>query len=201
MTNNFSKIKELLDFDNENTFYFIQILQRRKENPNMKSGVRIIDNFYLYSVEDLDKLKDKIIETCEKYNARAYINVNKLNLERIALFAMKKTASLIIEKQYKALKNVYASVCGSHTSENSKRWVIDIDTDELKYKSVIVDFINHLHSQNKKTEYKIIAEIPSKTGLHIISNPFNLKFFNDKMQELGIKINVHKNNPTILYCL
>jgi hypothetical protein len=136
MTNNFNKIKPLLDFDNENTFYFIQILQRRKENPEIKNGVRVIDNLYLYSIEDLDKLEPKIIETCTKYNARAYININKLDLERIALFAMKKTASLIIEKQYKALKNVYASVCGSHTSEKSKRWVIDIDTDLQSEESI-----------------------------------------------------------------
>ena len=198
MTDNFNKIKELLDFSEENTFYFIQILQRRKENPEMKKGVRVIDNFYLYELEDLDKLKEKIVESCEKYNARAYINVNRLDLERIALFTIKKITDLVVQKQYKAIKNAYSAVCGAHTCESNKRWVVDIDEDELKFKDEIVEIIKNLH-KNVKKDYKILAEIPSKTGLHIISNPFNIKVFNEEIEKLDINIAVQKNSPTILY--
>jgi len=201
MTNNFNKIKELLNFDNENTFFFIQILQRRKENPEMKKGSRVIDNFYIYSKEDLDKLESRIIESTTKYNARAYINLNKLDLENIALHTQKKIIDLMIQKEYKAIKNAYATVCGKHTSEKSKRWIVDIDKNELIFKEEIVNIINELHKLTKKQDYKILAEIPSRTGLHIISNPFNVKIFGDKMLELGIKIDIQKNSPTILYCL
>jgi len=199
MTNNFNLIKSLLDFDNERVFYFIQLLKRRKENPEMENGVRVIDNFYIYSIEDLNKFENRITEICEKNNARAYINVNKLDVERIAMFVMKKVADLIVEKQFKAIKNVYPTVCGQHSSEEDKRWIVDIDANELQYKDKIVEIINNLHLKTKKN-YRILAEIPTKSGLHLISNPFNKKEFNDEMTKLGIKIDVHKNTPTLLYC-
>jgi hypothetical protein len=201
MTNNFEIIKPLLNFDDENTFYFIQILKRKKENSEMNKNARVVDNFYIYTIEDLDKLKNKIIDVCVKYNARAYINVNKLNLEKIALYIQKKIIDLIIAKQFKSIKNVYPSVCGKYTSEKTKRWIIDIDTEELKYKNDIINIINILHSLNNKKIYNIVAEIPTKTGLHLISNPFDLKKFNEEMKKLEINIDIHKNSPTILYCL
>ena len=73
---------------------------------------------------------------------------------------------------------------------------------ELQYKDKIVEIVNDLHKLINKKEYKIIAELPSKTGIHIISNPFNIELFNDKLtKELNIHINVQKNSPTILFCL
>ena len=48
---------------------------------------------------------------------------------------------------------------------------------------------------NKVYESKIYAYIPTKNGYHIITKPFNLKQFKDKYPD----IDVHKNNPTILY--
>ena len=47
MRNNFELIEQLLDFTLPNTFYFIQILKRRKDNPEMKYSESMIDNFYL----------------------------------------------------------------------------------------------------------------------------------------------------------
>jgi len=93
MVDNFNQCANLLEFDNALDFYFVQIFQRRKDagNENMKRNVRVVKDFYIYSQEDLLSLKDKIVETCEKYNARAYLRVNKRNLKQVALFAAKKT--------------------------------------------------------------------------------------------------------------
>ena len=85
MRNNFELIDPLLDFSLPNTFYFVQILKRRKDNPDMKSNETTIDNFYLYGPNDLTKLMPKIMEKCDKNGARAYINLNILDLEKSAL--------------------------------------------------------------------------------------------------------------------
>ena len=202
MRDNFNIIRPLLEFDprisNENmrTFYFIQIIKRRKENPNMKVGQAILDNFYLYEEADLDRLKEKIVDRCNKHNARAYINLNKLDLERIALFTQKYIIDLIIQGQFKAVKNAYTIACGNHHSQDDKRWVVDIDEAEMKYLPDVRKKIEQLHSEITKNEYKIVAEIPTKTGMHIISNPFNMKAFSDVF---GNMITVHKNSPTVLY--
>ena len=199
MTDNFNQIENLLDFSEKNSFYFIQIIKRRKENPDMTNGTYIIDNFYVYDKAELSRLREKIINQCEKHNARAYINLNKLDLETIALYTLKKITDLLVSKEYKAIKNAYATTCGSHSSEKNKRWIVDIDAEELPFKDKIIEIINDLHIQIKKQNYKIIAEIPTRNGVHIISNPFNLQDFKNKIKELGINIDVHKNSPTLLY--
>ena len=42
---------------------------------------------------------------------------------------------------------------------------------------------------------KFVGLIPTKNGSHILMKPFNLAKFKEKYPD----VNVHKNNPTILY--
>ena len=76
MINNFKLIQKNLTFNNERSFYFIQILKRKKENPEMKSDSIAIDNFYIFSVDQLTKVMPHIITKCEENKARAYIKMN-----------------------------------------------------------------------------------------------------------------------------
>ena len=195
MIDNFEIINTLLDFPRPNSFYFLQVLKRKKENPDLKSNSVVVNNFYLYDKNDLYKLKDRVIEDCTKNNARAYINLNVLDLEKVGLFTLNKITELIIKGDYKAIKNAYASTCGSHHSEENKRWVIDIDTHDRDYINGVRREIEQLQSEIKNNQYKILAEVPTKNGLHIITNPFRLDKFKQKFPE----IETHKNNPTILF--
>ena len=206
MTDNFDQINTLLDFSEPNTFYFIQILKRRKENPDMRTGVQVIDNFYVYTLNDLEHLREKIVERCTKHNARAYINLNKLELEKVAFYTAKQIMDYIILKDYRAVKNAYAAVCGSHHSEKSKRWVIDIDAEFLERKDEIRQIIEKLHEEVTKSKYKILAEVPTKSGVHIITNPFNMEKFRSILTQRAISptdpilsMDVQKNSPTVLY--
>lgn len=200
MRNNFELIEPLLEFTELNTFYFVQILKRRKENPEMKTNTSVIDNFYLYGPDDLAKLMPRIIGQCEKNNARAYINLNRLDLEKVALHAVKQTMDCIISKDFRSVKNVYQSVCGSHFSEKDKKWIIDIDEDELHHKDEVVSIIEKLHSEIPTKNYKILAEIPTKSGIHLIVNPFNVaKFMNIMTTRELTKIERKDKSPTILY--
>lgn len=199
MRDNFDKINSLLDWSVPGTFYFVQILKRRKENPEMRSGTSVVDNFYLYSEEDLEKLKRRIVERCEKHNSRAYINLNRLDLEKVAMYTAKQVMDYIIQKDYKSVKNAYATVCGSHHSEDDKKWVIDIDEEMLPHKDRVVEIVKKLHKEVTKKNYDVIAEIPTKTGIHIISNPFNMEKFRQEVGHLPYSIDVQKNAPTVLY--
>jgi hypothetical protein len=42
-----------LIFDSEDDFYFLQILQRKKENENLGSNSRAVKNYYIKSVDRL----------------------------------------------------------------------------------------------------------------------------------------------------
>jgi hypothetical protein len=206
IVDNFSQILDLLEFPDDKTFYFIQILKRKKENPEMKSGVRVINNYYVYSKEDLTKLRHRIIEDCQKHNSRAYINLNRLDSEKIALHTLRTITDYIILGDYKSVKNAYAASCGSHHSEKNKRWVVDIDSEILHFKDEIRTIIEKLHDEIKGNTYKILCEIPTKSGIHIITNPFNLQKFREIILERSnpsnnelLKLDIHKNSPTILY--
>jgi hypothetical protein len=206
MRDNFDLIKPLLDFSDAKTFYFIQILKRRKDNPDLKTDVQVIDNIYIYEPGDLERMRERIIDRCNKNNARAYINLNRLDVEKIALHTLKKIAELVVQGDYRVVKNAYASVCGSYHSESQKRWVVDIDSDFLHLKGEILLVIENLHRDIKGAKYKILAEIPTRSGVHIISNPFNMQSFREIMAERAnpsedgyMKVEVQKNSPTILY--
>jgi hypothetical protein len=200
MVNNFKQIGEILKFEKPTDFYFIQILKRRKDNPEMDKHVRVIYSYYLYSLDDLWKLESKIVEKCDINNARAYIYLNRRNMQTVAYQSIRLTAELIANGDYKAVKDVYNSCCGQYSDEKKdKKWVIDIDdTIDQKVIDSVMGRVANLHLQaNKKgnVQYKIIATLSSKSGIHIITNPFNMDNF--KKDYPGIDVN--KNSPTILY--
>jgi hypothetical protein len=199
MKDNFEQIEKLLDWSISGTFYFVQILKRRKENPEMKTGTAVIDNFYIYNDSDLTKLKERIVERCSKHNARAYINLNRLDLEKVAMYTAKQVMDYIIAKDFKSVKNAYATVCGSHHSESEKKWIIDIDEEMLPHKEEIVEIVNKLHSEILGKNYGIVAEIPTRTGVHLISNPFNMEKFRLETSKMLFIIDIQKNSPTLLY--
>lgn len=206
IVDNFDIISGLLDFQQPNTFYFIQVLKRRKENPGMRTGVQVIDNFYIYSPEDLVKLKERIVEKCVKHNARAYVNLNRLDTEKVAQYTVKTIMDYIIQGDFRAVKNAYPTVCGSHHSEKAKRWVVDIDAEMMGRKEEVRKIIHDLHAEIGKSKYTILAEIPTRSGVHIITNPFNMEKFRNILAERAtspddeiLKIDVHKNSPSLLY--
>ena len=45
MVNNFKLISELLEFNSSDEFYFLQIMQRKKEIPTLKSNSRVIKEY------------------------------------------------------------------------------------------------------------------------------------------------------------
>ena len=49
MINNLKIIKSLLTFESKDDFYYLQILQRKKENPQLGSNRRVIKNYYINS--------------------------------------------------------------------------------------------------------------------------------------------------------
>ena len=172
MINNFDLIKSLLQFEDVNSFYFLQILKRKKDNPDMKKDVSVIDNFFIYSLEDIDKLKDRIINICNQNNARACIRMNVRDAEKIALQTLRITTDYIINKDYKGIKSAYLNACGQYSSDKNKKWIIDIDTKDDDLISEVVDYLYSIPN------VIIYSKVPTKNGYHILVTPFNPNLFN-----------------------
>lgn len=193
MTNNFKQIKSLLKFEDENEFYFIQIIQRKKEHELLGKNNRVIKTYYIYSLDLFNKVSQEIINYCTYFNARAYINLNRRNSKKISLETMELLARSINCNNFNQLHKLYNSVCGKHQSTKDKTWIIDIDEKDNDIINAISSDINDCMPEGQK----IIAKIPTKNGFHLITKPFDLRIFSNNHPE----VDVHKNNPTILFCL
>jgi len=197
--NNLNQIKELLIFDSEDVFYHLQIIKRKKEHPELGSNNSIIKTYYIQNIEYLEMKMPEIISLCDFHNARAGINLNKCSFEKLAFQMLKKVTDCILNKDYITVRKSYESVCGQFSSDKDKKWIVDIDVKDL-------DFCTKLEAELIKLEpfgQKVKALIETKNGYHLITSPFNVQKYNQMevwLSGLTEKPEIHKNNPTILYC-
>ena len=194
---NFNQIKPLCPFYSEDDFYIVQILKRRRENPEMKKGQKLIHTFFLYSEEDFDKLRDKIIGLCQEHNARAYIRMNRRSLMKIALHVQKIVLDATIKGTVDSLKSVqkaYLTACGKYSNAgNDKKWIIDVDTKDEYF---LIDVKEHIRSVLPENR-KILAVIPTPNGYHIVVQPTNPNIF--VFEGYITKKDVKEEANTILY--
>jgi hypothetical protein len=191
MTDNLHIIKELLRFESEDDFYHLQILKRKKENPELGSNSQVIKTYYIRSVEHLEESMGEIKLLCDYHSARAYINLNVRSFEKSAFQTMKKLSDIIMNRDYKSARRAYESVVGVHSTGRDKSWIVDIDTKDNDIVNGIKDAIEACEPIDKE---KSIAFISTKNGYHLITKPFNRFGLPDL-----IGIDIHTNNPTILY--
>lgn len=191
--NNLNIIIPYLKFNSEDEFYVVSILKRKKEHPELGSNSLVIKTYYISSIEYLELKMFEIIALCDLHDARAYINLTSRSYERIAFHTLKKVTDCIMNKDFKSVRKAYESVCGEY-GYGEKRWVIDIDDKDFDQVIRIAHRINQMDSTN---DVNVIGYIPTKNGWHIITRPFNLKQF--EPYKVQYQLDIHKNNPTILY--
>lgn len=199
MIDNFKQIQELLLWRSDDDFYFIQILQRKKDHKKGKingtnNNSRLIKAYYVTSLEHLEFIKPEIIALCEVFNARAGINLNRRSFKKMQLKHLKKITLQLIDGTHNKVHKAYNSVVGAYNDDTDKKWILDLDNPIDNDRVVQMEsYIRGLHPNVDSN--KIIAAIPSKDGYHLITSVFNLNYFKKEYPE----VSVHKNNPTNLY--
>ena len=195
MINNFNIISKLIleKALDQGDFFFLQIMKRRKDNPGMYKDMVTIENFFIKDAIDLMDKQDRIIEICNANNARAYIRLNKRSMKKVALETLALVARNIASENYD-IKNCYLSCCGQYHSDPNKTWVVDLDgrSDASNIMKYYIEFM----CDPKDWNLKIRTTIPTKNGIHLITTPFNLQTFRKRYPD----VDVHRDNPTILYC-
>jgi len=197
MTDNLFLIKELLKFKDENSFYHIQIIKRRKDkgNEEMSIGQKEIKSYIVKSLDYLENKYDEIKEICIRENARAYININTKSLEQVAHLMNIEMAKIVAQKNYNRIERLFNSTVSKSKGEN-KYWILDIDAEDIdKFENSqgVIDFEEYLYNI-RPIGNKIVTRIPSKTGVHFITTKFDVKQFNEKYN-----IEIKKNSVTNLF--
>ena len=190
MVNNFELIKNFVEFDSDDDFYILQILKRRRENPEMPTDTINIDNFYIKSKEDFDKYRERIIEICDRNRARAYFRLNRRSFKKIAHKTNLLIAGYLEQEDYRAVPKAYLSACGQFNNEENKKWILDLDQEHLSIVDGVKEFLVEIHST-------LYLEVPTKNGVHFIVSGFNPNIFKKSFPTIEIK----KDQPTILYSI
>jgi hypothetical protein len=194
MIDNLELIKPLLNFEKKGDFYMLYVFKRKKEQPegekDNRQSVRTIKTYCVDSVEYLEKEYEEIKTLCEIFKARAYIHIQKQNHFDVGM-EMIKTIIDRVQSGQSNQKNVFDSVVGK-LKTNEKRWIIDIDTKDTIEIDKIGYVINRLC---RPLGNKIIETIPTKSGVHLITEKFDVMEFKKHYPEIDLQ----KKNPTILY--
>jgi hypothetical protein len=172
---NFSIVQPLLEFGKD-TYYFVQIIKRRKDEGNEGIGVpelclwqRFIDR-----PETLDRMKQEIQELCTIYNARAYIELNPRSLEKWSIELTRKLLDRISLHDFTSVQRLPNKVALSEETIKTRglkvvdrrRWLLDIDE-----KTTIPIADRWITEQGIRK----VATIPTLSGAHIIIESFNYK--------------------------
>lgn len=191
MVNNLEKIKEILKFNSSDDFFHLQILKRKKENPELGSNAYVVKTYFITSIEHLEFHFPEMKMLCDFHNARACINLNKRSFEKCSFNTLKKVTDQIMNKEFKSTRKAFTSVCGStsNAGKDEKTWIIDVDIVGQEGTDEISRIALGLPSES------LVTILPTKNGWHLITKPFNLQEYKS---HVGIH-DIHKNNPTILY--
>lgn len=210
MVDNFDKVIPLIHLDNEGDVLFVEVIQRGKDVG--KTGERLIKDYHIHSVDQLLDKKEEIVTMCNAFHARAYIRLNRCNIDVANTIAVgevirrdvqRRTAILNGNKPPKivSLVKVYGSILGSLTQKAgdginddgnmdaavepkaTRKWIVDVDAPEdgttleeriAAWEKVINEQCSPLvDKKGNPVGSKIIARIPSKSGMHLVTKPFN----------------------------
>jgi hypothetical protein len=193
MINNIELIKPLLNFEKEGDFYMLYIFKRKKDQPEGErdnhQSVRTLRSYCIKSIEQLEAKYDEIIQMCEMFKARAYIHVQSQNHKDVSLLMMVELAQRIQNGVHEQ-QSLFDSVVGKLKTQE-KRWIVDIDTKDV---DTILN-IRYAINMCKPEGLKIHRSIPTKNGVHLITDRFDVKTFSEQYPEIDIQ----KKNPTLLY--
>lgn len=207
MTNNFQLYKDFITekFANttlsaEDSYFVVELMRRGKDNPDMPAANYHFKNYYIRKPEDLDKYGNEIKTLCEVLRLRAYASVNIKSFKQVSLDTMAELAKRIANNDYRKTYAVFESCSGSYCYSGDKTWVIDLDDCKMDDKKVkkVYEILNRTKPYNTE---KVIAQFPTKSGVHLITRPFDIKefdlvyggCFNDE------EVDIKKNHLTLLY--
>ena len=213
MTNNFEKYKEYITeefkhsvLEEGDTYYVIELIRRGKDHPNNPAANYHFKNYYIRKPEDIDKYKDEIIGICDLLKLRAYASVTYKSFKQVTLNTIAELAHRITYNDYNKSYAVFESCSGGYCNPKNKRWIVDIDNCDIN-NSEVQDIKDIINKACNPVGDKILDIFETKSGIHLITKPFNRNEF-DNIMNKAVKVGnfididipeIKKNHLTLLY--
>ena len=129
MINNLNTITPLLKFE-EGSFYYLQVLQRKKDNPEMSWQTKQRYFKFIRSKEELEIFSTEAIELANFYNARVYISLTPRSFEKLSLEALVELSNRIKNKDYSSNFKIFEKLAllPGCAKKEGKLWMLDYDS-------------------------------------------------------------------------
>lgn len=210
MTDNFIVIRDymltenipLTEKESGDLFFEIMLIRRGKDHPDLPSANYTFKSYYIDSIEKYDKCVDEIKTCCRLFGLRAYVSVNVKSKEAFTKYMSYSISENIYKNDYKKPWKIMGHVYGKLGASNNDRWIVDID--DVSENEGGHELVSKLFSLIRQCESRfddpVITTINTKSGIHIITHPFNLQRFNILCGQHGFSApDVKKNHITLLY--
>lgn len=212
MTDNFNRYREFITLmgglpdvnekGNLDKYYVIELMRRGKDNPDMPAANYHFRNYYIYSWRDLNRYEEEIKNICNLLNLRAYCSVNYKLMSQVALDTLAESARRIAAHDYKKFYNIFESCSGKFVDSKNNLWVVDIDNvniDKHEDACKIAEISGLINNMESGYSENVVYYMPTKSGMHIITHPFNLQHFNEEYDNETLPLDIKKNHLTLLY--
>ena len=198
---NREKIRSLLSFK-PGIFYYLQIIQRKKENPDLSLPEIKRWRLYVTDRKTLDSADEYIEFLCKSLNARAYISILPRDLKKYSVEVLREIVDRIEQDNYKNIHRIGDKVA---LSEKVMRWKGIIPKSRL-----LLDFDNPPSNPVPLlTEKGFVVEetIPTKNGIHVVvenCSPelklgLDYKATNGEVKIKDLEFTIIKHSSTLYY--
>ena len=179
-------------------YFDVSLVRRGKDHPNLPAANYTFKQYYIDSIELFDRYIDEIKTCCKMFGLRAYISVNAKSKIELSKKTLLKYAEMVTTEEFKKPWRLCDSVNGGLDGKE-KRWILDVDEmnmDDERFKK----YCEFIESCDSKYEKVIVVCLPTKSGVHIITHPFNSVKFENLCIEQGLEApEIKKNHITLLY--
>ena len=206
MTNNINIMRQymidlgipLMQSYRKDLYFDVQLIRRGKDNKDMPAANYTFKTYYIDSIELFDRYIEEIKTCCELFKLRAYISVNAKSKIELSKKTLLKYAEMVTTEEFKKPWRLCDSVNGELDGPE-KRWVLDIDDMNINDER-LKKYCEFIESCDSKFEKVIVVCLPTKSGVHIITHPFNSVKFENLCIEQGLEApEIKKNHITLLY--
>ncbi len=180
--NNFEILEKFIPEDHD-LFLYGQIMIRKKDSMLCKSNNIVLRDLFIKNKDDLYKQLPIIKKLCKDFTARAYLNPNPRSYKKIAVDIAGLCLDRVRNSSEHGCTRVVSSACGQYTP--NRIWVSDIDD---------INIIRHVIDYFKTIDIKF-TKVPTPNGVHLLHEGFDTRVYRKHFPS----IEIHKNNPTILY--
>lgn len=202
------------------SMFLIQLVIRHKDGhkdaAKGNNRNRTIRSYQINSVKELLSKEKEIKALCDFFRARAYININPKNTVEVLLkqmelinetlrcmwngdhgvrlrgtldSALARTGEDYLE--FGEVDSQDLAIVQTIAEKNFRTWVVDCDNKESAD-----DVRNRIINSKSAIKNIIVAEIPTKSGVHFITYPFDYVTAFEGMKNAP---EVKKNSYTLLY--